>query len=296
MINRTYDIDFNSNFKTDSFIEDEVVRSIIKKRDLIISSVLKFVSREILPDLERRRDFITILKKQYKNHAKNRTDEYLALLMLMLEKILKYIPYYDPEDFGYGLPGEDEKAIRTAWIDYQNAKAKDTETSSNSIVKLLDGLVREYMQMMKDIQSESHKDYPDEAVFIYTHKEYQLEMVKTKSKIHCAACHKLKEGDGLLDEICECQGEQTPEVYSRAFFEFTAQSSEIVHAFDRFCRNNGIKNPYETDSIFGARLKNDKHILKKTGCELVVKEPKNDPYFRIVRGRRFYKFRKAIIR
>ena len=294
LINRTYDLDFSFKFKTDSFIEDEVIRSLLKKRDLIISSLLKFISRNILADLERRRDFITILKKQHKNHAKNRTDEYIALLMLMLEKLLEYIPYYNKDDFLDGIPGEDEKTIRTAWIDYQNAKAKDTETSSNSIIKLCNGLVREYIEKMKSLPPIAHKNYPENEVFVFTHPEYMIEVIKTKSKTHCSECHKPKEAE-QESEICVCNGEQIPEVYSQAIFEFIATSGEIVGAFDKYCRNYGIKNPYETPSIFASRLRNDQHLLAKAGWQLITKEG-IEPYFTKIKGERFYKFRKFIVR
>lgn len=297
LINRTFDIDFSFKFKNDAFVEDEVIRAIVKKRDLIISSVLKFIQKEILPNLEVRKDYITILKKEHKNHAKNRTDEYLALLMLMLEKMLQYIPYYDENDFLYGTQEEiptAAKEIRNAWIDYQNAKAKETETSSNSIIKLLDGLVREYMAKMKGLQPENHKDYPDEDVFVYTHTDYHIEVFKTKAKSHCMACHKIR--DSFADgEKCECTDAQAGEIYSRAIFEFIATSSEMVDALDLLCRSRGIKNPYGTAAIFTKRLSNDEKTLKAAGWELVTKEGL-EPYFKKVQGTRFLKFRKVLVR
>lgn len=293
LINRTYDIDFSARNKSDDFIEDEVIRAIIKKRDLIMSSILKFIQKEVLINLEKRKDFITILKKEHKSHSKSRTDEFLATLMLMLEKVLKYIPYYNPEDFLYGTESGD-KEIRTAWITYQNAKAKDTETSSNNIIKLLDGLVREYIAKMKDLLPESHKDYSDDDVFVFTHPDYHIEVIKTKAKHYCTVCHKLRD-PYAESEKCECKDAQSGDVYSRAIFEFTTTSGEIVGALDRYCRNNGIRNPYETSAVFTKRLSNDEKTLKSAGWELIQKEDLK-PYFKIIRGQRFLKFRKVIIR
>jgi DNA primase len=74
-----------------------------------------------------------------------------------------------------------------------------------------------------------------------------------------------------------------------------ATPKEIVYAFDRFCKNNGLRNPYSNASIFGERLKNDRHLLEKTGWELVSR--KNvEPYWKIINGVRFWKFRKTIVR
>lgn len=58
-----------------------------KKRDLIMSALLRFIQKEVLPHLEQRKEFMTILNKQFKGHAKDRTNAYLALLMLILKKI-----------------------------------------------------------------------------------------------------------------------------------------------------------------------------------------------------------------
>lgn len=304
LINRTYDIDFSFKYKTDAFVENEATRQLMKKRDLILSAILKFISKDVLCNLEKRRDYITVLKKDHKNHAKNRTDEYLALLMLMLEKMVEYIPYYGEDDFLKGTPEEfpeSVRTIRTAWIDVQNSKARDTETSSNSIVKFLDGLVREYMAKMKDFKPENHADYKDE-VFVYTHPEYMLEIVKTKPETICAQCHKRRYGALEIEEEvpnCVCTAAQAGEVYSRAFIEFIATSGEIVGAFDRYGRNSGIRNPFETASVLGARIRNDRPLLKKTGWELITKDKDKDSenlYYRTIHGNRFYKFRKTLVR
>ena len=277
LINRTYDIDFSSQNKSEDFVEDEAIRAIIKKRDLIMSAILKFLQKDILSNLEKRRDFITILKKEHKGHSKNRTDEFLATLMLMLEKVLRYVPYYDPEDFSFGTPDEiadATKDIRHAWINYQDSKARDTERSSNTIIKLLDGLMREYVMKMKGMEPEYHKDFEDD-VFVFTHPEYMIEVVKTKAET--------------------IKDEQTGEAYTRARMEFVTTSNDIVLALDRFCRNSGIKNPYEKASVFASRLKNDRELLKRSGWELVSREG-FEPYYTRRHGERYWKFRKVIIR
>ncbi len=276
LINRTYDVEFSTKFKGDDFIEDEVIREIIKKRDLILSSMIRFIQRDILPNLSKRKDYITILKKEHKGHAKNRTDEFMALLMLILEKLVKYIPYYEEGDISYGLlDGDDE--IRDAWIEYQDAKAKDTETATNSILKMLDGLINEYLLRMKNVEGgltpSFHKEYTSEVV-TYQHPEYGLEIIKSQP-------------ENLTDE--------TGQDYIRTYVEFIATPKDLVFAFDRFCRNNGIRNPYSTAGIFGERLKNDRHLLAKGSWEIISKES-IAPYWKVIKGERFWRFRKTIIK
>ena len=276
LINRTYDVEFEFKFKDDDFIEDEIIRQIIKKRDLILSAIIKLIHKEVLPNMEKRKDYITILKKEYKGHAKNRTDEFMAMLMLLLEKLVKYIPFYDEDDVMFGIE-EGDADIRRAWIQYQDAKAKDTETTTNSILKMLDGLVMEYLLKMKGLErleTIEHKDYVGE-VYVYQHPEYGIEIIKTKPE--------------------ECVDEAGGQEYVKTFVEFTATPKDLVAAFDRFCRNNGIRNPYSTAGVFGERLKNDKHLLQKGGWELISKEGL-EPYWKIIKGERFWRFRKTIIR
>lgn len=272
MINRAYDIEFHPGNKNDSFLEDETIRSLAKNRDIIISTMIKFIQKDILPFLSERKKFITVLKTEYKNHSKNRTDEYLSLLMLILEKMLKYMPYYQEGDFLYGMESGD-KEIRKAWIEKQDAKARETETASSNIIKLLDGLVREYLEKMKSLNITPVDRGNDEEVYVYTHPEYFIEMIKTKPEIK-------REGD---------------EVYTVTHVEFMTTSSDLVAAFDKFCRNYGIKNPYTSASIFSSRLKTEQHLLKKGGWTLLTRQG-YEPYFTKVHGERFYKFRKTIVR
>lgn len=132
LICRTYDIEFSPKHKKDGFIEDEAIRALIKKRDIILSSILKLAQKEILSNLPRRKDFIAILEKEHKNHSKHRTDGYLATLLLILEELLKYMPYYAKGHSLYGLIVE-EQIIRHAWIEYQDSQNLSLSSSSNNI-------------------------------------------------------------------------------------------------------------------------------------------------------------------
>ncbi len=270
LINRTYDIEFSFKHKSDNFVEDETIRALLKARNQILSSILKFIQKDVLPNLDKRKDYISVLKKEYKNHSKNRTDEYLVTLMLMLEKLLKYIPVYTEEDLLYGIE-LGEKEIWKEWIEYQDAKAKDTETSSNSIVKLLDGLIQEYVKV-KEPQTTFHKDYNAE-VFLLTHNEYHLELIKTRPEVI----------------------EENGETYTKAYIEFIATAGDISQAFDKYCRIYGTKNPYSSGSILVSRLRNDINILKKSGWE-IISRPGFEPFYTKRHGLTYWKLRKLLIK
>jgi len=285
LISRTFEIPFDRRvFGSDSFYESEVLEQLKKKRDLIMSALLRFIQREVLPNLEERREFMTILNRQYKGHAKDRTNAYLALLMLILTKMLKYIPYWGPDDVMYGVESG-ETDIYRAWIEEQNAAAKESEIGSNSIVQLLDGLVREHLKLMKEknVAKGPEPGYDGE-VFVLEHHEFGLRLIKSPPATICSECHKLA-------EECVCGGEK----YIRSVIEFVATSAHIVDAFDRYCKTTGKRNPYESASVFIARLRNDRNLLSKAGWDLVESDGKA-PYFRVVRGERFLKLRYTLVR
>lgn len=278
IINRTWDIRFAEEYWKEDFIEMETLASIARNRNLILSSILKFICADILPNLEKQRDYITILRKEYPGHSKRRMDEYIVMLMLILEKLLKYIPLYDREkDMMAGVELGD-KEVRKAWIEYQDAKAKDTEAGSSSIIKLLDGLVREYIAAMKNVDKGYHKDYAED-VFVFTHPEYLLEVVKTQ------AVKKTDEHGGME--------------YLVATFDIVAKSSDIAHALDRYCKNNGKRNPFDSPNLFASHLRNDEKLLNKAGWKIVSAD---NPYkgrwknhYRVLNGLGYWKLQKVIV-
>jgi len=290
LISRTFVLAFDRRvYGSDNFHESEVVEQIKKKRDLMLSSILRFIQVEILPHLDQRKEFMTILNKQFKGHAKDRTNAYLALLMLILEKMLKYIPFYEGDQAKL-MDGFDtgEKDIYTAWIEEQNNSSRETEIGSNNILQMLDSLVREYTQFFKGRQDFKttifEHGYDGQEVFVMEHPDYGIKMIKTVPETLCSVC-----GKHVSD--CVCKGDS----YSRSIIEFVATSGEIVDAFDRLAKNTGKRNSYDSASIFTARLRNDRSLLKKSGWDLVETQDK-EPYFKIISGKRFLKFKHTLVR
>jgi DNA primase len=235
----------------------------------MLSSILRFIQKEILANLDQRKEFMTVLNKLFKGHSKDRTNAYLALLMLILEKLLKYIPYVTEDDLMFGIETGD-KDIYTAWIEEQNSTSRETETGSNTILQYLDGIIREHLHYFK-----GKIPVTENGQIILEHPEYGLHIVK-----HTA--------EDKTDPVSK-------EEYHVTLFEFIATSAEIVDAFDRLAKNTGKRNPYDSASIFTARLRNDLDLLKKNGWEL-ESSPGNEPYYKIIRGKRFLKFKHTMVR
>lgn len=279
LISRTFVLPFDRRAHgSDNFHESEVLEQIKKKRNVILSAIMRFIQREILQNLEQRKEFMTILNKQFKGHSKDRTNAYLALLMLILEKLLKYIPFYEADDLLFGIETGD-KDIYTAWIEEQNSTSRETETGSNTILSFLDGLIREYVQYFKDktIPPSIERGY-DSLVTVLEHPEYGLKVIRSEPE-------KINDQDG--------------EVHHKTIFEFIATGAEVVDAFDRLAKHTGKKNPYESASVFTARLRNDLDLLKKNGWEMVSREryeSHQQLYFTKINGQRFLKFRHTRVR
>ncbi len=263
LINRTFAVNFAKRYHNPSFVDDEITRQIIRHRDYILSGIFGIIQRDILPNLDKRTAYITALNVQYKGHAKDRLNSYIALMMLILEQLLKY----------WDQPDLDVNAIAGGWIKKQNNLATEQEVSSNDILKLLDGLIREYRLRMADYDLKPQLVYGyDDEVYRYKDPEYGLTVIMTKPE-------SLPEDP----ELEEC------------IIEFECTSRDLCYAFGRFCKNNNLANPYPSASIFGSRLKNDRHLLAKGDWKLVTGN-KGGTHYKIVRGQRFLKFRHKLIR
>lgn len=269
LITRTFVLNFDRRLHgSDNFHESEVVEQLKKKRDLILSAILRFIQKEIIPKLDSRKDFMTILNKQFKGHSKDRTNAYLALLMLILEKSLKYIPYYHEDDLMHGIETGD-KDIYTAWIDEQNSTSRETETGSNNILAFLDGIIREYLHHFRGKTTDF-----ENGMQVLDHPEYGLKILKSTA-----------------EEFTDAGGEK----YHKTQFELIATSAEVVDAFDSYAKLKGKRNEYSSASIFSARLRNDRELLKKNGWELITRDDL-DPYFKIISGKRFLKLQHTMVR
>lgn len=274
LISRTCEIEFNRSFHSNEFSDSDLTRDLAQHRDLILSAILKILSDKIIPNISDRKVLLTVLRSEYKNHAMERNNEYLALLMVILKYTLPYMPYYDKKSVMYGVEtGETE--IRRKWVEYQNERAREMTTGSNDILKMLNGIVKDYMYEMKErgIQSSYNQDVGEEA-FQFTHPDYGLDLIKTTP------------GD-YMDQ-------KSGETYRQSHIMFTATSTDIVYAFDAYCKKKGLKNIYSSAVIFGKRLENDLKVLKTENWDIITKEGLF-PYYKIVCGRRYYRFVNILI-
>ena len=264
LINRTLVIQFSDRFHNPAFVDDEATRQILRRRNLILSSILKLIQSEILPNLEQRTAYISVLNMQFRKHSKDRLNSYLALMMLILEKLLRHWDGAAPK----------AQDIWASWIRTQNEMAQDHEVQSNSILQLLDGLIRAYrLEIDKGgCATTPHTDKDGLTINQHVHPEYGIAVSVHPPK-------PIPEDPEMMATI----------------MEFEAKASDLTYAFTRFCKNQGMSNPYPTASVFSARLKNERAVLEKAGWELITKDSET-MYFKTVRGQHVFKFRHTFIR
>jgi DNA primase len=264
LINRTLVIQFSKHLYNSTFIDDEATRQILRRRNLILSAILKLIQSEIIPNLEQRTAYISVLNMQFRGHSKDRLNSYLALMMLILEKLLRH----------WDAPAPKAADIWANWIRTQNEMAQDHEVQSNSILQLLDGLIRAYrLEIDKGGCTATPVTCKDGSTAQqYTHPEYGIPVTVYPPK-------EIPEDREMLATV----------------MEFEAKGSDLSYAFTRFCKNQGMSNPYPTASIFSARLKNERNVLEKAGWELMTKDSET-MYFKTVRGQHVFKFRHTFIR
>jgi hypothetical protein len=135
LINRTYDFGFSSKYKQKGFFEREAMRQVMLHRDQMLSAIFNLLAHSVLPDLpELRKDAAEFLELY--PHRKDRTNDFLSILMAVLMKLTEVCPEFLPA-------GADVGAVVEAWIKYHNTVSDMTETGTDSSLFFLEMLLIE---------------------------------------------------------------------------------------------------------------------------------------------------------
>jgi DNA primase len=150
LIQRTIDIRFNkSNWKS-GFSETDSIEDIQSKRDRILSGIFKLIAYKILPDFKQRRKKARIwIEKNHKDHAKERLNELISTLSIILKEVCNYIPYSNHAE-----GKKDHMVILEQWITEQNTIAKNVSKNTNEIVRFLNFLLDGYLYHQTDFENE----------------------------------------------------------------------------------------------------------------------------------------------
>ena len=132
IINRTYIVDFDIEKHGAGVVgvSSDIFGEIVASRNEILSAQFMIIAK-ILARLKKgdRKNIIAELQKRYKGHAKRRSDEFFAMMIMIAEELLK--AWGDKRNV-WDLVDE--------WIKGQNAVAKQTHAGANVIIAAIDVL------------------------------------------------------------------------------------------------------------------------------------------------------------
>ncbi|MFQ5736903.1 MAG: hypothetical protein ACE5GY_08590, partial [Thermodesulfobacteriota bacterium] len=250
LVNRTFPLMLEDRFRQHGYMHDEVMGRILKSRSLILSSVFKMIGRRVLPRLSERAEWSRYISTEFPRHNKERMNEHICMMMLVLEGVLEHIPFKE------GAPVKTQAAeILKKWIAYQEEQARQTEITSNTLLTLMDGLAREIWIKMRGKTEEEMpwREYPylfgETKVKVYDDPEYLQTFYLTEP----------------VEEISD-EEEELTEMVQRIEFELTA--ADLWRVFSKYYKlHQGQRNPFENPNALGARISNDREVMERGGWE-----------------------------
>jgi DNA primase len=279
-------------YKKPGYMHDEVMREILKKRNAILTVIFRMIGRQVLPNLEKRRFWSQHLNTVHPGHDKDRNNEHICTMMVILEALLEHLPWNKT------MPVNQQAAeLLKKWVTYWNEQESETALSSNTLLTLLDGLAKEVCikirgkgkEYLTNTQwhPEFAQPYPNycndsaprgegSEVIIFDDPEYMETFFLTE----------------VRDEPEDESGDEF--MVRRQRLEFIITAKDLYTLLNRYCANQHIRNPFDNPTSLGARISNDMAILKKGGWEFIQRRKEVKQYKKID-GNWNWRFSKKII-
>lgn len=231
LINRTYIVDFSKRYQRTDFVETDTILKLTGRRNEILSAWIQILAEQVLPDLARRELYMKYIREQHRQFSKDRTTEYMALLVLIAKAILQHIPLPDElkVDAGDRAP---EYVLLDAWVRYQDERARESEQGTNAVLQLIEGLRRVFL-----IDFSRHAQPGDEKVW-----SSLLDI-----EVHREA------------EVGEDGGT------GRQVYWFKASTVDLLAMMRRYAREYGISVPFQNPRQLGVRMANEEATLRDAG-------------------------------
>ena len=280
LINRTFPLILDGRYRKKDYMHDEVMRAILKDRKQILSAIFKLIGKKVLPKLSERIYWSTFLQSEFAGHNKERMNEHLCTMMIILEALLEYMPANPDMDVR-----KQASMMLRDWINYQDEQAAETEITSNTLLTLMDALQKEIcikIRGRKDtlIWEEDHQYFKDDCkVVVFDDPEYMETFYLTET----TPCKDHTDEESYMTDLVQR-------------FEVIVSSAELSIVFDRFCKNISKRNPFDNPGALGARIGNDKGVMLKGGWKY-IESPKDTvaPRFKKVKGTYYWRFSKEIV-
>ncbi|MDH4101246.1 MAG: hypothetical protein OEV28_11825, partial [Nitrospirota bacterium] len=292
LVNRTMPLMLEKQYQQHGYMHDEVMRAILKNRPRILSTILKMIARQVLPNLSERQYWSRHIQTQYPGHAKSRNNEHICTMMIILEALLEHLPYQ------HEVPIKKQAAtLLDRWIGYWDEQESQTAITSNTLLTLMDGLSREILIKMRgktteELSYQSHPDfeapYPN---YLEGKKEGQEEML-VKVFDDPEYLHTFYLTNEYIDKNDDDDDDPNPTGFYHNF-EFIITAKELHTLFNRYCANQHIRNPFENPTSLGARISNDGGIMKKAGWTYIQRK-KDFKQYKKIAGDWHWRFSKKI--
>ena len=245
LINRTYIIEFSKRYQRSDFVETDNNLKLLGRRNEILSAWIQVLAERVLPDVERREVYIKYIREHHNRFSKDRTTEYLALLVLITKALLHYIPL--PEDLkidaGNRAP---EFVLLDKWISYQDEHARESERGTNSVLQLIEGLRRVFL-----IDFSRHAK---ECIDLSRH-------AKEAEKVWCQLMGIDVMREPIKDEFGNASGHYK--------YSFEASTHDLLSMMQRYGREYGIKVPFQNPKQLGVRINNERDTLSEAGWSII---------------------------
>jgi len=267
LINRTFPIICENRYRiTGGYVHTECLGNISKKRPMMISSILSMLSNEVLPNLTGRVFWSEMINREFPGHNKERNNEHLTTMAIILEALLKYIPVNEKHT-----PQQDAILIVKKWIEYQNAQAMETAITSNILLTIMDGIQKEICMTIRRMGDKLH--YEENRFFKKSVYDRDIKVKVFEDEQYFETFY--------LTEAFDYEGEDEDLFMERVQrFEIILSSKELHTLFNRTGKNQMIRNPFETPAALGARISNDREVMEKGSWRYLLGKNKSlAPYF-----------------
>jgi len=295
LINRTWPLVLEPKYKTSGYMHDATMGEIRKDRDLMLSAIFKTLARKVLPKLEpkqaggdRRRFWSQYLQTTHPGHNKERNNEHLCTIIVIIEAVLEYLP------IDAKIPIEKQTQLLVdKWVLYHEDQAKQSELTSSTLVNLMDGLAQEIVVKIRGQKELSYQEHPEfegrsipgwpegkkVEVKVFNDPEYLTQFFLTKPY---KAPRNKEDDDFWLDD----------DKVKR--LEFILTSGQLHTLFNRYCKNQGSKNAYDNPTSLGSRIANDKKVMEQAGWEYVQGDNPEKLTYKRKGGYDYWRFSKVI--
>ena len=276
LINRTWPLVLEPKYKSSGYMHDATMGEIRKDRDMMLSAIFKTLAHKVLPKLDsnqpggdRRRWWSQYLQTTHPGHNKERNNEHLCTIIVIIEAVLEYLPIDDK------LPIEKQMQLLVdKWVNYHEDQAKQSELTSSTLLNLMDGLAQEIVVKIRG----RHEGHKDGDLSYQHHTEFEHRAIAGWPEGRPVEVKEFHDPEYITTFFLTRpyrapKNDDDPEAWldddKVQRMEFILTAGQLHTLFNRYCKNQGSKNAYDNPMSLGSRIANDRKVMEQAGWEYV---------------------------